>query len=149
MIRSYWTVFSKVTVPQRLPLFRVSRCVYFRQSKRTNLERCNSFFANGDHPPICRTWRSRVWAKGVSLYPTNLHVCLKNKAIYREKTEWSSVIVVCVCAGPTFVTLSEYRIFYGTMARKPYVDHWIECPVYSARRIGLTIGVSGRRKMNR
>lgn len=80
--------------------------------------------------------------------------CFKNKVIYRreKKTGWSSVIAACACVcgrGSTFVTLSEYGIFYGTMARKPYVGHWIQCPACSDRCAGSTIGANGSRKMNR
>lgn len=98
----------------------------------------------------------------VSRYPIpNLRPRFKNKVIYRREKKNRMVeryhrVCTCACingrysgSGPTFVTLSEYGIFCGTMARKPYVGHWMEYPAYSARCIGSTIGTSGRRKMNR
>jgi len=85
----------------------------------------------------------RALDRGSSLYPmSNLYPCFKNKEIYYcKKTRWlnvSSYRGACARArahaiGPTFVTLSEYGIFYGTMVRKRMWVTWMQRLACSAR----------------
>ena len=108
------------------------------------------FLANGDHSPICWMWRIRLWVFPLS-FPSNL--LQKQSDIPLRKNRMAKRyhrVCIRVCGlRSTFVTLSEYGIFYGTMARKLYVGHWIQCPTCSVRCIWSTIDTSGPRKMNR